>query len=69
MNMFLTLTHPIVSTKRLAVKDGSARSAVLNEKGTQVAISLEVVLWFVEAWRYWSRFWGDCAQFALVLPT
>ncbi|MGC8551220.1 MAG: hypothetical protein ACP5M4_16205, partial [Acidobacteriaceae bacterium] len=26
-------------------------AAVLNEKGTQVAISLEVVLWFVEAWR------------------
>ncbi|MGC8551187.1 MAG: hypothetical protein ACP5M4_16040, partial [Acidobacteriaceae bacterium] len=40
--------------------------AVLNEKGTQVAISLGVVLWSVEAWRYWSRFWGDCAQFALV---
>ncbi len=42
-------------------------TAVLNGRGTRIAIFDGVVLCFVEVWRYLSRFWMDFARFAQVL--
>ena len=40
--------------------------AVLNGRGTRVAISQRKELRFVEVWRSSSRFWRDCGRFALI---
>ena len=46
----------------------SQTPAVLNGRGTQIAIFCGAVLCCVEVWRYWSRSWMGCAAFVRAFP-